>query len=107
MRVDNLYRCRRKGAEFIIHFEAVSRYRDTAPDRQVDYVRAIVSKYKLLRRSYMPLLTGEGVPERFPPYIDCGYGDYQARVRLRPVRLWRMSASRMLSMGWRFTRGFR
>ena len=47
----------------------------------------------------MLLLTAEGVPERFPRYIECGYGDYHARVRLRPVRLWRMSASRILRMG--------
>ena len=69
-----LYRRRRKGVEFIIHFEAVSRYRDTALDRQIDYVRANVSKYKLPCRGYMLLLTVEGVPERFPPYLDCGYG---------------------------------
>lgn len=99
LKVDNLYRCRRNGAEFIIHFEAVSRYRDSALDRQADYVRAIVSKYKLPCRSYILLLTEEGVPDHFPRHLESGYGDYQARIRLRPVRLWRMSASRILRLG--------
>ena len=67
LKVDNFYRCRRKGAEFIIHFEAMSRYRKSALDRQADYVRAIVFKCKLPCRSYMLLLTEGGVPESFPP----------------------------------------
>ena len=99
LKVDNLYRCRQNGVEFIIHFEAVSRYRPSALDRQVDYVRAIVSKYRLPCRSYMLLLTEECVPDSFPRYIDCDYGDYQARVRLRPVRLWRIPARRILRLG--------
>ena len=32
LRADSLFRCRRKGAAFIVHFEAVSRYRDRAID---------------------------------------------------------------------------
>ena len=98
LRVDNLYRCRQKGAEFLIHFEAVSRFRTSALDHQVDYVRAIVSKYKLPCRSFMLLLTEEGVPDRFPRYIYCGYGDYRARIRLRAVRLWQMSAAAILQL---------
>ncbi|MSV31780.1 MAG: hypothetical protein EXQ57_04600 [Bryobacterales bacterium] len=46
LKVDNLYRCRQNAVEFLIHFEAVSRSRSSALDHQVDYVRAIVSKYR-------------------------------------------------------------
>ena len=99
LKVDNLYRCRQNGFEFLIHFEAVSRYRPSVIDHQVDYIRASVSKYRLPCRSYMLLLTEGGVPDRFPRFIDCAYGDYQARIRLRPVRLWRIPAARILRLG--------
>ena len=98
LRVDNLYRCRQNGVEFMVHFEAVSRFRNSALDHQTDYVRAIVSKYKLPCRSFMLLLTEEGVPDRFPRYIYCGYGDYRARVRLRPVRLWQLPAASIIQL---------
>ena len=96
LHVDNLYRCRQDGVEFLIHFEAVSRYRAHVIDHQADYVRAIVFKYKLPCRSYLLLLTAEGVPDHFPRYIYCGYGDYRARIRLRVVRLWQMDAPGIL-----------
>ena len=75
LRADNLHRCRQTGDEFLIHFEAVSRYRPEVLDKQVDYVRAIIAKYKLPCRSYLLLLTEGGVPERFPRYLEFRYGD--------------------------------
>ena len=36
LHVDNLYRCRQDGVEFLIHFEAVSPYRSNVIDRQAD-----------------------------------------------------------------------
>jgi len=81
LRVDHLYRCRQGAEEFLIHFEAVSRYRGEVLDRQVDYLRAIISKYKLPRR------------------VELAYGDYSSQVRLRTVRLWRIPARRVLAMG--------
>ncbi len=36
LHVDDLYRCRRDGVEFLIHFEAVSPYRSNVIDRQAD-----------------------------------------------------------------------
>lgn len=99
LRVDNLYRCRQAGTEFLIHFEAVSRYRPEVLDRQVDYVRAIIAKYKLPCRSYLLLLTEGGVPERLPRFLEGRYGDYHSRIRLRAVRLWKMPARRILAMG--------
>ena len=83
----------------IVPAAAATFFIGSALDRQVNYVLAIVSNYKLPCRSYMLLLTEGGVPERFPRFIECGYGDYQARVRLRPVRLWRMPAARILRLG--------
>jgi len=81
LRVDKLYRyrCRQNGAEFIGHFGAVSRYRTSALDHQTDYVRTIVSKYKLPCRRFMLRLTEKGVP-------------------LRPVRLWQLSAASTLQL---------
>ena len=99
LRVDNLYRCRQAGKEFLIHFEAVSRYRAEVLAWQVEHVRAIIAKYQLPCRSYLLLLTADGVPERFPRYLKCQYGDYYSRVRLRVVRLWKIPARRILKMG--------
>lgn len=98
LRVDNLYRCKQATEEFLIHFEAVSRYRPAVLDKQVDYVRAIVAKYKLPCRSYLVLLTEGGVPDRFPRFLIREYGDYTTQVRLRAVRLWRIPAARILHM---------
>ncbi|MFN0100975.1 MAG: hypothetical protein ACKV2U_02675 [Bryobacteraceae bacterium] len=98
LRVDNLCRCRQDGVEFLVHFEAVSRYKAEALDHEVDYVRAIIAKYKLQCRSYMLLLTEGGVPERLPRYLKSQYGDYDSRVRLRAVRLWKIPARRILQM---------
>ena len=83
----------------MIHFEAVSRYRQDVLDRQVEYVRAIVAKYQLPCRSYLLLLTAVGVPKAFPRYLKCQYGDYYSRVRLRVVRLWKIPARRILKLG--------
>jgi len=99
LRVDNLYRCRQNGEEFLVHFEAVSRFRADTLDRQAGYVRAIVTKYKLPCRSYILLLTETGVPARLPKFLDCSFGDYASRIRLRAVRLWRIPARRVLRMG--------
>jgi hypothetical protein len=85
LRVDNLYRCRQDGNEFLIHFEAVSRYRPEVLDRQVDYVRAIIAKYKLPCRSYLLLLSEGGVPDRLPRFLESHYGDNNSRIRLRAV----------------------
>jgi len=99
LRVDNLYRCRQDGVEFLVHFEAVSRFRAGTLDRQADYVRAIVTKYKLPCRSYLLLLTESGVPARLPHFLEFRFGDYACRVKLRAVRLWKIPAHRVLRMG--------
>ena len=62
LQVDNLYRCRTADAEFLVHIEAVTRFRTAALDRQFDYVQAIVTKYRMACRSYLVLLTEKGVP---------------------------------------------
>ncbi|MBI2686746.1 MAG: hypothetical protein HYX27_10555 [Acidobacteria bacterium] len=98
LRVDNLYRCRQNGDEFLIHFEAVSRYRTDVLERQTEYVRAIIAKHKLACRSYLLLLTENGVPDRLPRFLESRFGDYGSRVRLRPVRLWRIPAQRILRL---------
>ena len=51
-RVEKLYRRRRTGEEFPVHFETISWYRADGLDRQGDHVRAITPKYKLPCRSY-------------------------------------------------------
>ncbi len=77
-RADSLYRCRQPGEEFLIHFEAVSRYRDEVLDWQLDYVRAIIAKYKLPCRSYLQTHSGDGTAGTVP--MDGADGGYAGRV---------------------------
>jgi hypothetical protein len=98
LQVDTLYRCRTADSEFLIHIEAVTRFRVTALDRQFDYVQAIVAKYRMACRSYLLLLTEKGVPEVLPRTIRRVYGDYDATVRLRAVRVWRIPAARIFRL---------
>lgn len=98
LQVDNLYRCRDEQSEFLIHIEAVTRYKGAAAERQFDYVQAIVAKYKLPCRSYLVILTGRGVPKKIPRTIYRKYGDHSATLRLRVVRLWRISAVSILRL---------
>ncbi len=99
LQVDNLYRCRTADAEFLVHIEAVTRFRTAALDRQFDYVQAIVAKYRLACRSYLVLLTEKGVPASLPRVLRRAYGDFEATLRLRVVRLWRIPAARILRLG--------
>lgn len=96
LRVDNLYRCRDRRQEFLVHIEAIARYKVAVLERQFDYVQAIVAKYKLPCRSYLVFLTEKGVPETFPRVLRRKFGDHTATLRLRPVRLWRIAAARVL-----------
>ena len=61
-------------------------------------MQAIVAKYKLPCRSYLVLLTGNGAPEKCPRNLRRISGDHEATLRLRVVRLWRISASRILKL---------
>lgn len=99
LQVDTLYRCRTVDSEFLIHIEAVTRFRAAALDRQFDYVQAIVGKYRMACRSYLLLLTEKGVPRVLPRTIRRVHGDYDATVRLRAVRVWRIPAARILRLG--------
>ena len=98
LRVDNLYRCRDGPVEFLAHLEAVSRYKNAVLDHQFDYVQALTAKYKIPCLSFLLLLTAKGVPRKFPRTIRRAFGDYTAALRLRPVRLWRIPAARVLEM---------
>jgi hypothetical protein len=98
LQVDNLYRCRTADAEFLVHIEAVTRFRTAALERQFDYVQAIVTKYRLACRSYLVLLTEKGVPGALPRTIRRVHGDFEATLRLRAVRLWRIPAARILRL---------
>ena len=98
LQVDNLYRCRTADAEFPVHIEAVTRFRTAALERQFDYVQAIVAKYRMACRSYLVLLTEKGVPKVLPRTIRRVHGDYEAVLRLRAVRLWRIPAARILRL---------
>jgi hypothetical protein len=98
LQVDNLYRCRTADAEFLVHIEAVTRFRTAALDRQFDYVQAIVAKYRMACRSYLVLLTEKGVPGALPRTIRRVHGDFEATLRLRAVRLWRIPAARILRL---------
>jgi predicted transposase YdaD len=98
LQVDNLYRCRTADAEFLVHIEAVTRFRTAALDRQFDYVQAIVAKYRMACRSYLVLLTEKGVPASLPRVLRRAYGDFEATLRLRAVRLWRIPAARILRL---------
>lgn len=100
IRVDNLYRCRNtSGPEYLIHFEAVSRYKPAVLDAQSRYVQAIISRFACPVRSYLLLLTENGVPAVLPRFATSDFGDFQSRVRIRPVRLWRIPARRLLALG--------
>ncbi|MBM3755545.1 MAG: hypothetical protein FJW38_16355 [Acidobacteria bacterium] len=96
LRADNLYRCRRRGEEFIVHLEVVSFYKPAVLEKQFDYVQAIVAKYKLPCRSHLVLLTSKGVPDHLPRKIYRKRGDYEASLRLRVTRLWTMPAGPIL-----------
>ncbi len=98
MQVDTLFRCREGAAEFLIHIESVTRFKRSALYLQLGYVQAIVSKYNLPCRSYLVLLTETGVPRRLPSLLRRVHGDMTVVLRLRPVRLWRIPASRVLRM---------
>ena len=96
LRADNLYRCRRRGEEFVVHLEVVSYYRPAVVEKQFDYVEAIVAKYKLPCRSHLVLLTSKGVPDVLPRKLYRKRGDYEASLRLRVTKLWTMSAAQIL-----------
>jgi predicted transposase YdaD len=98
LQVDNLYRCRRQTDEYLVHLEAVSRYRSTCLLRQAEYVRAIVSKYRIPCLSHLILLTGDGVPDELPDSVEQSFGDYTSKVRLRVTRLWKIPAARILAL---------
>ena len=98
LQVDNLYRCRTADAEFLVHIEAVTRFRTAVLDRQFDYVQAIVAKYRMACRSYLVLLTEKSVPKVLPRTMRRVHGDYEATLRLRAVRLWRIPAARILRL---------
>lgn len=98
LRVDNLYRCRDGKSEFLVHLEAVARYKRTVLERQLDYAQAIAAKYNLPCRSYLVLLAGRGVPRSLPVSINRSRGDLRLRLRLRVVRLWEIPAETILSL---------
>jgi hypothetical protein len=49
-------------------------------------------------RSYLVLLTEKGVPKVLPRAIRRVHGDFEAVLRLRAVRLWRIPAVRILRL---------
>jgi hypothetical protein len=98
LQVDNLCLCNRNGEEFLVHLEAVSRYRPGVLETQVNYVRTIVLKFNRPCRSYLVLLTSEGVPDKFPEVIREVHGDYESSLRLRVVELWRIPAKRVMDL---------
>ena len=99
LRVDKLYQCERPSMEpFLVHFEAVSTFRNDTMAKQAAYIRGIVEKYKRPVRSYMLLMRKGGVPESLPRWLDEDFGDYKSRCRMRCVRVWKLPAHRLLAL---------
>ena len=99
LRVDKLYQCERPAGEpFLVHFEAVSTFRNDTLAKQAAYIRGIVEKYKRPVRSYMLLMRKGGVPETLTRWLEEDFGDYKSLCRMRYVRVWRLPAHRLLAL---------
>ena len=98
LHTDNLYRCRTPKYEYLVNMEGQTRYKRAALNRQFDYVHAIVAKYRCPCRSFLVLLTEEGVPRVLPSVLYRKNRYHSASLRLRFVCLRRLAAARILRM---------
>jgi predicted transposase YdaD len=95
---DQPYRVRIEQREEIIHIEAQTRWEDNLPERLVDYDPRLWLRYKLPLRCYILLLTPRRLPDRLPTSIKIDAGDLQIKLKIRVIKLWEMSARKILAM---------
>jgi hypothetical protein len=82
----------------IIHVEAQTVYVPMIPERIAEYGARLWMKYRMPVSSYVLLLTRRGLPARAPLLGRIVAGRVEIRSQYRLVRLWQVSARRMLAM---------
>ena len=82
----------------VVHIEAQTIYDPLIPERMAEYGARLWVRYRLPVSSYVLLLTRKGLPERAPTRARVDAGDVQIRVHYRLVKLWNVSARRVLAM---------
>ena len=96
---DQPYRITAAGRRRIVHIEAQALYDWLLLERVLEYVVRLWLKYRLPITSYVLLLTPRGAPKKLRGISRLIAGDLRINVRFRIVRLWRISAKRVLE--WR------
>jgi predicted transposase YdaD len=94
---DQPYEVVTEGERRLVHVEAQTTYPYDLPDRMVEYDVQFWVKYRLPITSYVLLLTPRGLPKRLKQTVRVTAGDLQITLRIRYVRLWRISARQALA----------
>ncbi|MCI0485714.1 MAG: hypothetical protein L0229_03845 [Blastocatellia bacterium] len=82
----------------LIHVKAQTVYDIHIPERMAEYGARLWMAYRLPVTSYVLLLTRRGLPARAPTAGRIIAGDAEIKIRYRLVRLWQVSARRVLAM---------
>lgn len=95
---DQPYRVETADETSIVHIEAQTVYDNSMPERMSEYGARLWMKYRLPVRSYVLLLTKRNLLQRPPMRGKVIAGDLEIRLRYRLVKLWEVSARRVLAM---------
>jgi predicted transposase YdaD len=95
---DQPYLVRTEMKEEVIHIEAQTRWEDNLPQRLVDYDPRLWLRYKLPIRCYVLLLTARRLPDKLPTSVKIDAGDLQIKLKLKVIKVWEMSARKILAM---------
>lgn len=97
--VDHVYRIRAGGKEWLVHYEAQTRYQPDVPERLAWYAVALGLKFKLPIESALILLVDRYAPRRIPAVRRMRLGSLEIAMRYRVLKLWEMDPSTVLAAG--------
>ncbi len=97
--VDHVYRVRTTDREWMVHYEAQTRYQADLPERMAWYGVALALRFRLPIEMALVLLVERHAPAAPPSgfHVDLGAVRFDARYRV--VRLWELDAGGVLETG--------
>jgi predicted transposase YdaD len=98
LQVDNLYRVRSRGREWLVHFEFQTRYSGDLPERMVRYAASLHLRYGMPVQCVLVLLAERFTPLQIPTRHSIQTESLTISLDYRVVRLWEIDGTEALAL---------
>lgn len=95
--VDHVYRLQDQTREWVVHFEAQTRYEPDVPERLCRYAASLALKFRLPIETVLVMLVERHAPVSFPAAYRAEFGAFSMELRYRIVKLWELDGEEVFA----------